>query len=100
MKCYGISEEELNFVGHYNTLSTVMFSLFSGFITFALGVIANYSMTNAPKPEGVVLYKVGVPIFIALAIIALGIAIYSVCKKGTVIKHMKEQSEITGPPSG
>jgi len=89
MKCYGITEEELQNVGVLNTLSTICFSLGAVFFTLFIEKLINYienkNLSNFLNGPAIVLLLLSLALFLVA-----GIALKN---KRTTIKRIKEQSE-------
>jgi len=94
VKCFGVTEEELDHLSFLNTLSTIFFSLASGVLLFSFSLILELFKRTTQDPATRELVFTVSPITGVLGLAFLGIAIYTLIKRGSAVKRIKEESEI------
>ncbi|TPM39361.1 hypothetical protein FJ951_27010 [Mesorhizobium sp. B2-2-3] len=87
-----IHEHEVHQISFMNGLSSLFFSIGSGLLSFAVGLWANAAFQNGSSPEGRVLTSVGAPVALLFAVVAFGVGILAVKKRGSLLATIEAQS--------
>ncbi|MEN6559273.1 MAG: hypothetical protein ABFD52_00675 [Acidobacteriota bacterium] len=94
VKCFGVTEEELDHLSLLNTLSTIFFSLASGSLFFSISLLLELFKRTTQDPATRELVFTVSPFTGVVGLAFLGIAIYTLKKRGSAVTRIKEQSEI------
>jgi hypothetical protein len=95
MKAYCIHEHEVDIISTMNTLSTAFFSIASGLIFFAFGLLANAAFYVGGKlpPAADILCAYGVPAAFVLAIIFIGLGFWARWRRAATWTTIRNESE-------
>ena len=96
VKCYGVTEDELDHLSLLNTLSTIFFSLASGCLFFSINLILELFKRTTQDPATRELVFTVSPVTGVVGLVFLCTAIYTLVKRGSTITRIKEESEIVG----
>jgi len=93
VKTFGVLEPELQTLAFFNTLSTILFSLTSSFVSIAIGIWVTAAFTEKPTPAGELLVRVGAPVLCALALVALVLGLWALWSRHSTVKAIRERSK-------
>jgi hypothetical protein len=94
VKSYGITEEELEHIGSYNRLTSLMYSACSWFLGVGISLLVTYLMAESVTTTAKVMAMVVAPLCGIGSIISLVAACMIKRVKGTAIDRIKKDSEM------
>lgn len=92
VKAYGVTENEIEQLGMFNTLTTIFFSVGTGVLTFGVGLFVNWIMAGMPSSYGEVLAKVGGSICIIMGVVFYVVGIILRRQRKSTIQRIKTDS--------
>jgi hypothetical protein len=93
VKAYAVFDSEVSTLSTLNAISTVCVGLTSGFMSLALGILANAAFAERETPAGSIMVKFVVPALFVLALIAFLIAIMAIRHRRESWKAVQTESK-------
>jgi len=95
MIMYAATDNELESLSFVNSLSVAFFSIGAFLFSWPITIWIELGLSEASKEMEVFFSRVAWSTFI-LSIISFGLGIYAICKRGKIIKTIKNESIIKG----
>jgi hypothetical protein len=93
VKAYAVFETEMHTLSFLNTLATTFFSIGSSLASIAIGIWANGKFTEKLSPQADILANFAAPGLCVLAAIFVGLGIWAICRKQTVLDAIRSESK-------